>query len=266
MHALVGVACQTIDQKGVLRLFDSLTAAQAKSVLTRLEMIDRQTYPLSKTFEEEKRCGQGQMLEIFRLIRSYKDVVELNDLSSGNPIDNNEKVLEYVLMDKRGVVDQYTKYMDSIIAISKQSHYVHSSMPVVPKDPINQLLDSDPSVLSSCIYSSISLTTTHKLLIVGLALKIYKDVHGKYPDRLSQLVPGILAKLPDDNFVLSGTFKYRSGKDKYVLYSVGPDGNDDGGVPIDDKSKISKQFPSSTSRYVPREDSKGDIILGTNVR
>ena len=104
------------------------------------------------------------------------------------------------------------------------------------------------------------------MLLLGLALKIYKDEHGKYPTSFSELVPGIISKVPDDPFALTGTFKYRLEKDKYVLYSVGPDGKDDGGTPIDDKTKISKQFPTSTARYAPREESKGDILLGTNVR
>ncbi len=266
MHSLVGSACESLGQRGISPLFEMLSTAQAKSALTRLEKIDRETYPLSETLEEEKRSGQAQILEVYRKIRAYKDIVELNNLSSGNPIDNNRKVLEYVLMDKRGAIKTYARYMDSIIAISKQPYSARSPLPIVPKDCVNQLLDSDPSTFSTSIYSSKSLTTANKMLRLGLALKIYKDEHGKYPTSFSELVPGIISKVPDDPFALTGTFKYRLEKDKYVLYSVGPDGIDDGGMPIDDKRQISPGNPKSTARYTPKEDSKGDILLGTNVQ
>ncbi len=266
MHSLVGNACETLGQRGISPLFEMLSTAQAKSALTRLEKIDRETYSLSETLEEEKRCGQAQFLEVYRNIRTYKDIAELNNLSFGNPIDNNRKVLEFVLINKRGAIEAYSRYMDSIIAISKQPYSSRTTLPIVPKDCVNQLLDSDPITFGTNICTSNSLATANKMLIVELALKIYKDVHRKYPATLTELSPGILAKLPDDPFALTGTFKYRLEKDKYVLYSLGPDGIDDGGAPIDDKSRISKQIPNSTARYLPREESKGDILLGTNVR
>ncbi len=266
MHSLVGNACISLGQRGISPLFKMLSTAQTKSALARLEKIDRDTYPLSETLQEEKRSGQAQILEVYRRIRTYKDIIELNNLSFGNPIDNNRKVLEYVLMDKRGVIDTYARYMDSIIAISNSPYDALASFPVVPKDPVNQLLDSDPSTFSTCICSSKCLIAADRMFMLELALKIYKDEHGKYPSSLSQVVPDILAKLPNDPFAPMNSFKYRLNKSGYVLYSLGPDGKDDGGTPIDDKSKISKQFPTSTARYLPSEESKGDIVLGTNVR
>ncbi|MEE2830448.1 MAG: hypothetical protein VX498_14765 [Myxococcota bacterium] len=69
---------------------------------------------------------------------------------------------------------------------------------------------------------------------VGLALEAFRAQKGSYPQSLSALVPEHLEALPDDPFDSSGApLRYRSQgteQGSIVLYSVGPDGIDDGGV------------------------------------
>ncbi|MCC7474277.1 MAG: hypothetical protein IT425_02680 [Pirellulales bacterium] len=63
---------------------------------------------------------------------------------------------------------------------------------------------------------------------VAAALAVYRAEQGKYPATLAELPPGILPKLPPDEF--SGkSFLYRRTNDGYLLTSVGPNGKDDGG-------------------------------------
>lgn len=60
------------------------------------------------------------------------------------------------------------------------------------------------------------------------ALARYREEQGRYPERLDQLVPAFLANLEID--VFSGKpLLYRRTADGFVLYSVGPNGQDDGG-------------------------------------
>ena len=67
-----------------------------------------------------------------------------------------------------------------------------------------------------------------RLLTVELALHCYQTEHGRGPDRLDQLVPGHLKRVPLDPF--SGQpFIYRVSGTNWLLYSVGADGVDDGG-------------------------------------
>ncbi|MFA6478568.1 MAG: hypothetical protein WCV67_09640 [Victivallaceae bacterium] len=52
---------------------------------------------------------------------------------------------------------------------------------------------------------------------ICLALKIYRARHGKFPDSMQQLVPGILPKVPINPF--TGTdFGYRTDKDGFILF------------------------------------------------
>jgi hypothetical protein len=72
-----------------------------------------------------------------------------------------------------------------------------------------------------------------RLLICGLALRSYCVEKGQPPEKLADLVPDHLTAVPEDPY--SGKpLVYRREADKYVLYTVGPDGQDDGGKPWDE--------------------------------
>jgi hypothetical protein len=62
----------------------------------------------------------------------------------------------------------------------------------------------------------------------ALALKIFKAEHGAYPEKLEEIIPGIMSKLPTDYF--SGkNFVYRKNGEGFILYSIGKNKKDDGG-------------------------------------
>jgi hypothetical protein len=69
-------------------------------------------------------------------------------------------------------------------------------------------------------------------LAFGLAL--YQRDHSRYPQKLDELTPKYLRAIPDDIF--SGkALIYRPSEKGYLLYSVGPNGKDDGGRSYDDE-------------------------------
>ncbi|MCD6408531.1 hypothetical protein J7L87_05735 [bacterium] len=63
---------------------------------------------------------------------------------------------------------------------------------------------------------------------ISLALRIYKNRYGKYPEKLQSLTPDILSSLPLDPFT-GQNYIYRKKKDGFITYSVGPNGKDDKG-------------------------------------
>jgi hypothetical protein len=67
-----------------------------------------------------------------------------------------------------------------------------------------------------------------RLLAAELALRCYQSEQGRAPTGLEQLVPQYLQRVPSDPF--SGRpMIYRPQSTNWLLYSVGPDGVDDGG-------------------------------------
>jgi hypothetical protein len=69
--------------------------------------------------------------------------------------------------------------------------------------------------------------------IAALAVEGWRIAHGAWPESLDVLVPEMLAAVPGDPY--SGKpLGYRRRDDGFVVYSVGPDGKDDGGVTRDE--------------------------------
>lgn len=75
-------------------------------------------------------------------------------------------------------------------------------------------------------------TVAHlRLLLTELALRCYRAETGRGPERLEQLIPKHLTKAPIDPFT-GKMLVYRTQGTNWLLYSVGIDRVDDGGVPV----------------------------------
>ncbi len=94
------------------------------------------------------------------------------------------------------------------------------------------------SMLSSAIVSLaptldkvLSAETTRQITIAALALQRFKLALGHFPTHLAELVPAYVTSLPRDP-VDGQSLRYRLQTDgKFLLYSVGENGLDDGGNP-----------------------------------
>lgn len=67
-----------------------------------------------------------------------------------------------------------------------------------------------------------------RILVAELAVAAFTREHDQIPQSLDELVPEYLEKIPKDPF-RPGPLCYRGG----TIYSVGPDGVDDGGDLLD---------------------------------
>jgi hypothetical protein len=88
------------------------------------------------------------------------------------------------------------------------------------------------SALPSASYEVIDqrFTAKFRLLVCDLALRDYQHDEHTLPERLEDLKPRYLPSVPEDPF--SGTpLVYRRLRAGFLLYSVGPDGTDHGGLP-----------------------------------
>lgn len=63
---------------------------------------------------------------------------------------------------------------------------------------------------------------------LAFALAAYRADHGAYPGKLADLIPKYIANIPKDRFN-DGDLHYSLQGGGYLLYSVGPNGRDDGG-------------------------------------
>jgi hypothetical protein len=85
-------------------------------------------------------------------------------------------------------------------------------------------------VASSIAFSERSRSTARRLLLVDLALRLHRLKTGAEPDRLEALVPSILKAVPIDPH--SGKpLTHRATADGHLIWSTGPDSDDDQGNP-----------------------------------
>jgi hypothetical protein len=72
------------------------------------------------------------------------------------------------------------------------------------------------------------------LAATGLALRIYRAEHGRFPATLQELVPEYLPAVPRDALAEDGrALTYLLEADPRIVYSVGTDGVDNGGQFVD---------------------------------
>ena len=70
--------------------------------------------------------------------------------------------------------------------------------------------------------------TNMQLTQLAFPLGAYRTEQGEYPAELAKLVPKYIAELPKDVYT-GADFRYRREGKGYVLYSLGPNGKDEGG-------------------------------------
>jgi hypothetical protein len=69
---------------------------------------------------------------------------------------------------------------------------------------------------------------TLELTRLAAALAVYRAEHGSYPEKLEELVPSVMKKLPVDLYNAK-PFMYKRDGDGYLLYNMGVNAADDGG-------------------------------------
>ncbi len=73
-------------------------------------------------------------------------------------------------------------------------------------------------------------TASFAMMRTGVALELFRLEYGEYPKELKQLNPEFLAVIPLDPYSGQSFVYHPEQGDPYELYSVGPNGKDDGGV------------------------------------
>jgi hypothetical protein len=232
-------------------LIDHLDSAQARAAAQRLEEIMRRHTPLADVLREEEWHQQAGWLEAFRTPNWRKDMIpKLAHFDPG---------LCAFTISKKQIIDDTTGFLNALIANARLP-YAARQIPPLPDDPIVRF-SLNTSLIAA--FKESYFETQKRLLLVSLALRAYELEHGQYPDSLTALSPSYLTKLPDDPFAASGTLHYRRTGKSYLLYSVGPDGKDDGGTPC--AGGRARKIGEAKFQAVDAK-STGDIVAGVNVR
>jgi type II secretory pathway pseudopilin PulG len=259
--ALVGIGCQAIGRRPMWKVVDHLDALQTRAAIDRLtNMLDRDV-PFADSLQEEKWQVQAEMMDLFHN-KPMKSASASSDTEEYHiaPSPVSMADLVYFFTSKKRIMHDFTVYMDQSSEQARQPYSLHLPPLHEPTDVINKIL---LPVFMNARFKAVDCETQNALLLVTLALHAFRLEQGHYPNTLAELAPGCLKRLPNDPFAAQGTFHYRLKGQSYLLYSVGPDGKDDGGTPIYD---VKKQVGNHLeTRYSVEKDSIGDVIAGTNL-
>ncbi len=259
IQALSGMASERFSRKELVGMLDRLSANDAKSLAQSMEQLANLNWPYYEVMIEEKRFGltylQNELKKPDWKTRLLEESADSEDTESTKVEKKN--LFKYLSLTKQGAVTRYTKYMDRQIARCKLPYPVFAKQPPIPTDILSE--DLAPT------YEGIQIRFTNNetqtaLLTTMLALHAYKLERGRCPGKLSELVPAYLASIPSDPFSRNGPLLYKLDGNNYVLYSIGPDAQDDGGKAI--LNPVGDSGPEN--RFV-LPISKGDIVAGINL-
>jgi type II secretory pathway pseudopilin PulG len=247
---LVRIACQAL---AVLTL---------EHVINRTEFTDEQLVDLSRTLANAEghftlsRAFAGERcmgVSIFKMPAAQ--IPRLVDGSS-SPLG----VLRIALCKFAGLAD-----MDAIIYIDLMNDYIESiQLPLHQREEaanavdtkfdetsrIHVLLRAIMPALSRC--TTIDLRTAAQLRTAraGLAIQRYRLATDGLPNTLSELTPTYLDEVPKDPFD-GKDLRYKKLETGFVVYSIGKDGNDDGGKERP-RERTSRPAPEDVTFIVQR--------------
>jgi len=266
--AKIGISAQSAGRAGLWSCLGDNDSSTTRQAAQRLEALISRRVPPTDILREEKWSGQAMILELFqdpgwRFPGDY-------GYYTYTATTTNEK-LSLLCTSKRTIMRNYTDYLDMAI-IQAKLPYFDRKQQIEPGDIISRSFAEEAGYFArECTRND----TMNALLLVSLALRAYRVDHGHYPNDLKIMVPKYIRDIPDDPFAAKGPLRYiRSGR-SYTLYSIGPDGKDDGGhacmsrerIRINPKTGSSKYKwvtrPASIGRI--RNSTPGDIVAGINL-
>ena len=103
--------------------------------------------------------------------------------------------------------------------------------------------------------------------MLRLALRAHQLERGAPPPNLQTLVPDYIKAVPIDPFGKGAPLRYKTDGKTYVLWSIGPDGIDNGGTPVPwfNPKRVRKLYADERERLPHvNDDSLGDIVAGRN--
>jgi len=230
IHGLVANAVQRIGLYGLEGVADRLDGPTAAAAAREVARLARARSTCADVLEMEKEAGTASIVDLLRTSPSWAQInAALGGGAAGTPgtLQDWPASLQYSFTPKRQMIEDYRAYLDASIAAARKPYYVPAASVPEPSDPLNRLLIP--------VFTDVRLRLVHTEAAFGslqarLAARAYRLRQGGAPPDLAALVPEYLPAVPQDPFAPK-PLVYRLKGHRVVVYSRGPDGDDDGGSP-----------------------------------
>jgi hypothetical protein len=233
IHGLVGVAIQGIVLKPLEESVERLDARTAARTARRMAELDAAAPRVADSVAAERDFAAAGLVEMFAASRgSWKELTELLQGGAGGPgsfsLDAVAHGAWFAVTPKGQMLDNYLSYMDQVTARAGRPYYDAGPPLRVPKDPVSQFV---LPVFEGTVFRWSVRDAQWRIIQTRLAARAYQLDYGRPPASLEALVPKYLPAVPQDPFAPQ-PLVYRVQDGKPLVYSVGPDGADDGGTDL----------------------------------
>jgi hypothetical protein len=240
----VGSRCEHFGQRELLKILPGLNGAQLRWLIQRIDRIEKSRRPLADVLRKEKWANQVSITELYSDKR-WPQFLADKIVGGCVPVADLQGIVRVRLTGKGGLIREYSHALDSAI--------LESAQPYKKRQWRNNSSDVtyglQPDFKNAAFIDALPRARTRSLETVA-ALRLYRLRTGRYPAKLSTLVPRYLKHVPLDPYEEPHSLRYKPSASKYVLYSIGPDGKDDN----------AKLLKSDGTILGHSADSKGDIV------
>ncbi len=211
----------------ILRRF---SAEDCRTLMASIEKLDRQTTPLASIFRTERVSRLEQFSELVKpgAVRIFR----LN-------IPRADYEWQFLLKPKRPAYDALDTYLAKW-AEEAAKLPLQVTPPAPPTEMEGILADEslEPRALATHVVRHAYIVARMRILYAALAAELVHERTGRYPATLKGLAEPAMLSDPFSGAPLI----YKGMGGSYRLYSVGPNGKDDGGAPYKE-SRMSADGP-----------------------
>jgi hypothetical protein len=199
--------------------------------LARTRRLRREWPPLSATGEREHQMMIAAQTYAFTLLnhqslrQNWHELMRDYDLDQRS--DGDVTAARMLVYPRRWVRAHTDVFFRALIAELRKPVRQRSVVPL-PEDPYADDLVR-AQFMSTNTWGVERMGTDLALLEVALAARRHFQDHGQYPQRLSEVSRQWLPAVPTDLWEQPIAYRLKAGRP--VIYSLGPDGVDDGGKP-----------------------------------
>jgi len=253
---LVSVAIRAMSLRELGNLVPHTDTTTAKMAAFSMEKIYDQRYPSYKNWQEEKWLKIAATLE---LMKNPSQLLHNSSWRMGIIRAFDISIFDYpqvLIISKRKLLYNMAKSMDAKIENAQRPYLKQQPLTTSGYPLADAMLPDDKRARWNWARSD----TQSVEIMTMYALRAYKMEKGHYPANLKELVPEYLKKVPIDPFDGIAPLHYQLQGNKYLLWSIGPDGVDNHGTPIINFNKKGR-----ARHLLLFPDSKGDVVAGINI-
>lgn len=250
IERLVAISMESLAARGDAQLAEFVTPAQAKAYLAELDKLPPMGNMAQAVDVAERYMGLDAVLSV-----SKYGLGCISEGSGGPESPNTHMNVLIPGIDWNSILLKFNGFYDRMVAVMNLPTYAERKAATktwedkLQANSNNFIWNLDPTekvgnMLLNILMPSLSRARVMsdrgqeegELSKVAFGLAAYHGDKGSFPEKLEDLAPAYLKQIPLDIFA-DAPLKYHREGEGYLLYSVGPNQQDDGGNGVTDYNK-----------------------------